>query len=725
MFDGVQQSLLPQKKCQEIFKKSGLSNGNSKKCYSKAKKLVASAGGAGAKTVSVMNKIEFFAALRECVLLEGRFQEFADNPLGPADYSDSEGEEVVEGFGAGTGVGAGADATDGGVYVGGSAPLFTPPEAGNDGIAIRRKASLLGGNFGGNVNRGNPGGGGGDGGGEIVVSLERETKQTSWGFALGDTADGSKTVSFVKDGGLCDGKLLVSDVILAINRRPTAGLSHSDVVSLIVDGNVLELVVQRRGGASSGAAQTQTAAPTEPTMSFAERQEEERQAASAAFRQSLDLGRSPDRGGGAGGGSGAKAGGSTTWSSRAGGAAGMVAPAPPEYDIVLSYSVADSEMVDNLEQTLSAAGLRVWRMSEDGNAAGMFQRSAGWAIPSARCFLPIISSAFGHDDACLEDLSLAHILDKPVVAFSLVSFDDLKIDFYSRMKLSSTSIIYATSKNLQQAYAELGSSLALVEAYWADAKRFNPVHKHAYHRTAWSPVPVPAMAKLPWWTATFGHVEEVPWQQFIDSVFSSLPILQSIPNPLDLEKVLARVFPPFGPETPETVTRPMLLAELGIEVDAVLETVAQQIISLFLLLISAEIAFGPSSQLRVTSIDAVIDSGNVRQATLATAALASISQAWDPNLRLAGIASLTKIHSRNPKTAPPRVVVAAVLDMLTHDSSAVRAAASRAAGTLQVQQAKDTLEDIVLNDFDVVSRDAAEHALRCINGVWSGPLIAL
>ena len=110
---------------------------------------------------------------------------------------------------------------------------------------------------------------------------------------------------------------------------------------------------------------------------------------------------------------------------------------------------------------------------------------------------------------------------------------------------------------------------------------------------------------------------------------------------------------------------------------------------------------------------------------MATAALVSISQAWDPNLRLAGISALTKIHGRHHGTAAPRVVVAAVLDMLSHDSSAVRAAASRAAGTLQVAQAKEKLEDIVLNDFDVVSRDAAEHALRCIKGVWSGPLVAL
>ena len=93
-------------------------------------------------------------------------------------------------------------------------------------------------------------------------------------------------------------------------------------------------------------------------------------------------------------------------------------------------------------------------------------------------------------------------------------------------------------------------------------------------------------------------------------------------------------------------------------------------------------------------------------------------------MRLAGISALTKIHGRNPAVAAPRAVVAAVLDMLSHDSSAVRAAASRAAGTLQVKQAKEKLQDIVLNDFDVVSRDAAEHALRCIKGVWSGPLVA-
>ena len=111
------------------------------------------------------------------------------------------------------------------------------------------------------------------------------------------------------------------------------------------------------------------------------------------------------------------------------------------YDIVLSHAAEDVEFVEALEKTLTAAGLKVWRPSAEDKKAGLFQRAAGWVIPTARCFLPVISSAFGKDDACIEDLSLAHVLDRPVVAFSLCSFDDLKIDFYSRMRLSATSII--------------------------------------------------------------------------------------------------------------------------------------------------------------------------------------------------------------------------------------------------------------------------------------------
>ena len=544
----MQQTLLGQKRCLEIFKRAGVSNSNGKKAFMKGKQLVASAGGAGIKSESAVNQIEFFAALRECVSVGGIFQEFADNPPGSADYSDSEDDELVEGFGAdGFDGGAGGDAAaeaavrDGAVYVGGSAPLYPPPGAGGfgadgpeegGGTAIRRKGSLLGGNF----------------------------------------------------GGASASAAIVTEHAYDLSAAPLPSAARSAPFA--------------SAPAQARAPRTPAPAPAQPVMTFAERQEAERQAAAAAFRQSLDMGRSPDRqasaatggGGGGGGGGGFSGGGSVVWDSKSSsspaGAATAANPAgPPVYDIVLSHAAEDTEMVDALEKTLSAAGLRVWRAAEDsaGSAVGgMFQRSAGWAIPGARCFVPIISSAFGNDDACIEDLSLAHLMDKPVVAFSLVDFDDLKIDFYSRMKLSATSIIYATSKNMAQAYAELGSSLALVEAFWADTARSNPTNLHVYHRTAWAPVPVPEMAKLPWWTSTFGHVEEVPWQQFVDSVFSSLPILQTIPNPLDLEKVLARVFPPFGPETPKVVTRPMMRGDLGVSVDGVLEEVAQSIINLFL-----------------------------------------------------------------------------------------------------------------------------------------------
>ena len=47
-------------------------------------------------------------------------------------------------------------------------------------------------------------------------------------------------------------------------------------------------------------------------------------------------------------------------------------------------------------------------------------------------------------------------------------------------------------------------------------------------RTACAPVPVPDMAKLPWWTSTFGHVESVGWKQFMSQLFLSLPVLSVI-----------------------------------------------------------------------------------------------------------------------------------------------------------------------------------------------------
>lgn len=65
-------------------------------------------------------------------------------------------------------------------------------------------------------------------------------------------------------------------------------------------------------------------------------------------------------------------------------------------------------------------------------------------------------------------------------------------------------------------------------------------------RTAFAVVPVPDMAKLPWWTSTFGHVESVGWAQFMSNLFLSLPVLSALPDTGLLEAMLCRVLAPFG-----------------------------------------------------------------------------------------------------------------------------------------------------------------------------------
>jgi HEAT repeat protein len=109
---------------------------------------------------------------------------------------------------------------------------------------------------------------------------------------------------------------------------------------------------------------------------------------------------------------------------------------------------------------------------------------------------------------------------------------------------------------------------------------------------------------------------------------------------------------------------------------------------------------------------------------MTSAALLSVTSAWDPNLRLAGVNLLGKLYSRAPDPAGiPSVVAGAIIDLLSHDSASLRASAAKVAGELKLVEATEKLVDIVQSDFDVVSRDAAEIALRLIKSIWSGPLL--
>lgn len=78
----------------------------------------------------------------------------------------------------------------------------------------------------------------------VYVVIEKTAADRSFGFKFGSSAVG-QIVETVNPSGLASGRLEADDVITSINGTPTAGLTHSEAVQMIVAKEALQLVVQR------------------------------------------------------------------------------------------------------------------------------------------------------------------------------------------------------------------------------------------------------------------------------------------------------------------------------------------------------------------------------------------------------------------------------------------------------------------------------------------------
>jgi len=139
--------------------------------------------------------------------------------------------------------------------------------------------------------------------------------------------------------------------------------------------------------------------------------------------------------------------------------------------------------------------------------------------------------------------------------------------------------------------------------------------------------------------------------------------------------------------------------------------------------INAQGSLGPGSQVRVSTINAVLKANNARLWAMTTDVLTGLAAAWDPDLRIASLNSLVKMyrasdqtrHSTVDRTVVPEGVAVAVLGLFEHAQSNVRIAAAMAAGELKLHAAATALQHVLESDTDVMARDAAERALELLS----------
>ena len=409
---------------------------------------------------------------------------------------------------------------------------------------------------------------------------------------------------------------------------------------------------------------------------------------------------------------------------------------PTSYDAVIISDAPDQNMAGKIGESLTKAGLTVWTDPHNREERA-FMRQSGWFIPPAKCVLPLLSPNFASSRLCLQELALAALLDKRTVPVSLVPFDQLRLDFHTVLTLSQVEVEFLTSFAMYEATvatveaavrAAMAATAGDAEAAAAGASTTTPPPRATSHaaatvdaRHAWNLPAVPPHQRLPFWTTAFGHVEQVEWEIFVSALFMHLPILNSVPTSINqsqtqIPTLLARMLPPFGPTAPTHVNRGDLVAA-GFPVDKFCGPFAQHVLLIYGTTISAELAFGSGSEVRSLAADAIVATGDKRQAAIATRALVNLAAAVDPVVVLGALTPLAKLHSarfRGRGAAVPPGVLDAVRVLLDHPNFAVKTAAVRAAGDMQLHATKAVLEERYRNDHDITVRDTACRALELL-----------
>ena len=66
--------------------------------------------------------------------------------------------------------------------------------------------------------------------------MVRDSVQTSYGFGIGEVANGDFVVTECRPGTPSDGRLAKGDIVKMVNGQPTAGCAHGEIVNVIAAG---------------------------------------------------------------------------------------------------------------------------------------------------------------------------------------------------------------------------------------------------------------------------------------------------------------------------------------------------------------------------------------------------------------------------------------------------------------------------------------------------------
>ena len=382
-----------------------------------------------------------------------------------------------------------------------------------------------------------------------------------------------------------------------------------------------------------------------------------------------------------------------------------------KYDVMISYSHQDMDLMRFVLKSLRDGGLAVW-VDQEGLKAGVdFLSKIGQAIVDSTCFLQILTPASVVSKYCRDELSLAYISNKSIHVLCNADKDDLfeKMDFGQKLTLAPYKSGFVDVSGLRLKKTQMDYMCDQIKSKIQKAKDTEEQKDARFLHTREKQLKSNDMRPEKYWEKYFGKKETLTWEQFIETFIQHFGSVLQTTVPKEEQEWLLTVFEKelcdedkYGQVSLSDLMRFCLSGTT--DTHCVWESVERYAREQ----IAIKGVFTIDSSVR---LDAIENLGKFKSPAVQEALLDLLKDP-DPNVRSVAALSVARVSLEGDELK----IATRVARLLKDRDRLVRESACVALGRMKAQNKVSDLVNVWRNDVISVVRDAAYLALELIGG---------
>ena len=381
------------------------------------------------------------------------------------------------------------------------------------------------------------------------------------------------------------------------------------------------------------------------------------------------------------------------------------------YDVMISYSHQDMDLMRFVLKSLRDRGLAVW-VDQEGLKAGVdFLSKIGQAIVDSTCFLQILTPASVVSKYCRDELSLAYISNKSIHVLCNADKDDLfeKMDFGQKLTLAPYKSGFVDVSGLRLRKTQMDYMCDQIKSKIQKAKDTEEQKDARFLHTREKQLKSNDMSPEKFWEKYFGNKETLTWEQFIQTFIQHFGSVLQKTVPKEEQEWLLTVFEKEICDEDKygqvSLTDLIQFCQSGTTTthcvwESVERYAREQIAIKGVLTIDSSVR-----------LDAIENLGKFKSPAVQEALLDLLKDP-DPNVRSVAALSVARVSLEGDELK----IATRVARLLKDRDRLVRESACVALGRMKAQNKVSDLVNVWRNDVISVVRDAAYLALELIGG---------